>query len=82
MSRWLFGGLGPQQGVPVEPRVTIQLRAARVISTKSGGCVSAIAYLEAKRMHALSDTTVRRLDSQLKKMDLAVLKARPRFSPS
>jgi hypothetical protein len=53
-----------------------------VISTKSGGCVSAIAYLEAKRMHALSETTVRRLDPQLKKMDLAVLKARPRFAPS
>jgi hypothetical protein len=82
VSRWLFGGLGPQQSTPVEPRIAIRLRAARVISTKAGGCVSAIAYLEAKRMHALSEKTVRRLDAQLKKMDLTVLKARPRFSPS
>ena len=81
VSRWLFGGLGPQQSIPLEPLVTIQLRAARLISTKAGGCVSAIAYLEAKRMHALSEATVQRLDSQLKKMDLAVLKARPRFAP-
>ena len=78
---WIFGGFGRRSAVNAESQVTIRLRKLRVVSTAAEGCISAISYLEAKRMNALSAGTVRRLDPQLRNVDRAILKLRPRFAP-
>ena len=82
VGQWMFAGLGGKPRTALEPRVTIRLRGTSVISTKHEGCLSALAYLEAKRMHELSRATIRRLDPQLKRVDRTVMKVRPRFAPS
>jgi hypothetical protein len=81
VAQWTFAGLR-RQSEDTETQVTIRLRKIRVVSTQPDGCVSAIAYLEAKRMNALSPTTTERLDSQLKKIDPEISSLRPRFAPS
>ena len=78
---WTFSGFGDNSGVRREIRVAVELNKLRVVSTPTDGCVSAIAYSEAKRMNALSAETIRRLDPQLNKVDPEILKLRPRFAP-
>ncbi len=81
VAEWILAGFGGTLPAHAEAQVTIRLRKIRIVSTAAEGCLSAIAYSEAKRMNALSAGTVRRLDSQLKKVDPAILKLRPRFAP-
>src|SRR6266536_1799604 len=81
VDQWFFSGFGPTSSANNEAQLTIRLRKLRLVSTAPEGCVSAISYLEAKRMNALSSNLIRRLDPQLKKIDRAILKLRPRFAP-
>jgi len=81
VAEWILAGFGGKSPANAEAQVTIRLRKLRVVSTAPEGCISAITYSEAKRMNALSAATVIRLDSQLKKVDPAILKLRPRFAP-
>jgi hypothetical protein len=81
VAEWILAGFAGNSQANAEAKITIRLRKIRIVSTAAEGCVSAIAYSEAKRMNALSATTVLRLDSQLKKVDPAILKLRPRFAP-
>jgi hypothetical protein len=80
VDQWTFTGFGAKSPANTEAQITVRLRKLRVVSTKTDGCVSAITYLEAKRTNALSAATVRRLDPELKKIDAAILKLRPRFA--
>jgi hypothetical protein len=81
VREWTFSGFGNNSGARREIQVAVQLNKIRVVSTATDGCVSAIAYSEAKRMNALSAETIRRLDSQLRKVDPEISKLRPRFGP-
>src|SRR6266496_4575454 len=81
VGEWILAGFNGTPPAQAEAQVTIRLRKIRIVSTAAEGCVSVITYCEAKRMNALSVATVRRLDSQLKKVDPAILKLRPRFAP-
>jgi hypothetical protein len=78
---WTFSGLGENSGAGGDTQVAVQLNKLRVVSTATGGCVSAMAYSEAKRMNALGAESIRRLDSQLKEVDPEILRLRPRFAP-
>jgi hypothetical protein len=65
-----------------ESSVTARLNPIAVVSSKDDGCISAIAYLEAKRTAALGPSVRRLLDRQLRSVDPAVRRLRPRFAPS
>jgi len=58
--------------------VTAQLNDIRLVSSEGEGCISPIAYLEAKRTTRLTPETRRALDPQLESVDLTL---RPRFAP-
>ena len=81
VHQWIFSGFSGKSSVATETQVTVQLSKIRVVSTEPDNCVSAIAYSEAKRMNALSPSTIERLDAQLKKINPEILKLRPRFAP-
>jgi len=76
VERWTFATEGF-----TDPQLTIRFNKIRLVSTDTAGCVSAISYLEAKRVNGLSPATVRALDPQLSKVNSAILKVRPRFAP-
>ena len=81
VDRWTFTAGSPTSPAGAEPGLAVRLRKLQVVSTQvGGGCVSPIAYLEARRMRALSAGVVRRLDTELTKVDRAILKLRPRFA--
>jgi hypothetical protein len=52
-----------------------------VASSETDGCLSPIAYLEAKRTRVLDPSTARALDRQLRSVNAAIVKLRPRFAP-
>jgi len=81
VAQWIFSGFDGRTPARTEPQVRIRLRKIRVVSTKIDGCVSAIAYSEARRANALGPGPIRKLASQLKRMDRSILKLRPRFAP-
>jgi len=81
VAQWIFSGFDGNAAAGTEPQVRIRLRRIRVVSTKTDGCVSAIVYSEARRMNALGPGSIRRLASQLKRVDPSILKLRPRFAP-
>ncbi len=65
-----------------EVAISAQLGKIRVASTDDrNGCVSPIAYKEAKLTHELSEATMRTLDRELKSVDPLIMTLRPRFAP-
>jgi hypothetical protein len=79
VDRWTFTGFGTDPGSS-EPDLTVRFNRIRIVSTESYGCVSPVAYLEARRMNALSAATLGRLNPQLTASPAAVLRLRPRFA--
>ena len=81
IRQWAFGGLQP--GNPKSDiSVAARLNEIRLVSVEGEWCVSPMAYLEAKRTTVLDAATRRSLDPQLKRIDPAILKLRPRFAPT
>jgi len=60
--------------------VAARLNEIRLVSVEGEWCVSPTAYLEAMRTTVLDPATRQSLDPQLKKIDPAILKLRPRFA--
>ena len=79
LHRWTFAGFGADSA---EPRVIVELGRIRLVSTGGEGCISPIAYLEARRNGAMSAVTMRALDRQLSNVDREILAIRPRFAPA
>jgi hypothetical protein len=82
VAQWTFAGFQPSGVENDETSVTARLNQVRVVSSERDGCISPMAYLEAKRTRVPDPATRRSLDPQLKKIDPAILKVRPRFAPS
>jgi hypothetical protein len=78
LGRWRFAGF---DGDSAGPRVSLELGKLRLVSIAGDGCLSPIAYLEARRTGALSPATVRTMDPKLARLDPAILALRPRFAP-
>jgi hypothetical protein len=81
ITEWKFTGFDAWNAC-IEPELSILLRSLQVVSSTSDGCISAIAYMEAKRANALSVATIRRMAPQLQQIEPAILKLRPRFAPA
>jgi hypothetical protein len=64
------------------PRLSVALQTLHVVSTENIGCVSPVAYAEAKRQHAIGPETMRALDGQLSQIPRAVRSLRPHFGPA
>jgi hypothetical protein len=79
VRQWRFSGFGVSGSEA--PSVTAELTAIRIVSTADNGCLSAQAYLEARRTSALSGDTQRAMDPQLRRVDPVILSLRPRFAP-
>jgi len=80
VRQWAFGGLQPGGLEGGDVSVTVRLNEIRLVSAEGEGCVSPMAYLEAKRTTVLDRVTRQSLDPQLKRIDPAILKLRPRFA--
>jgi hypothetical protein len=81
VRQWAFAGLQPGSLEGGDISVTARLNEIRLVSSADGeGCVSPMAYLEAKRTSALDPVTRQSLDRQLERIDPAILKLRPRFA--
>ena len=80
MRQWAFCGLQPSSLEGGDISVTARLNEIRLVSTEDEACVSPLAYLEAKRTTVLDPVTRQSLDPQLKRIDPAILKLRPRFA--
>jgi hypothetical protein len=80
VRQWAFGGFqqGGLEGGDIS--VTIRLNEIRLVSAEGEGCVSPMAYLEAKGATVLDPLTRQSLDPQLKRIDPAILTLRPRFA--
>jgi hypothetical protein len=61
--------------------VVARLDGIRLVSSDAEDCISAVAYLEAKRTTAFSQPTAQALDAQLTRVEASILKVRPRFAP-
>jgi hypothetical protein len=81
VAQWIFDHFDEKSPAGTEAQIVVRLRGIGVVSTQPDRCVSAIAYSEARRMNALSLSTIERLDAQLKKINPEILKLRPRFAP-
>ncbi len=78
---WAFAGL-PRHSVDSRAvSVTARLNQIVVVSSEDDGCISPIAYLEAKRTTVLNPVTRRALDRQLDRVNPAILNLQPRFAP-
>jgi len=81
VRQWTFAGFDAERQAGSQPEADVQFAAVRVITTETEGCVSPVAYREAKRANALSAAAVRRLDRQLQTRPREVQQVRPRFAP-
>jgi hypothetical protein len=81
VRQWFFSGFSERSSVGREVQVAVRLNQIRFVSTMMDGCISAIAYSEAKSTNSLSSATIRRLDSELTNVAPALLQLRPRFAP-
>ena len=79
VRQWAFGGLQPGD-LKSEVSVVARLNEIRLVSVEDESCVSPIAYLEAKRTTVVDPGTRQSLDAQLKRIDPAIAKLRPRFA--
>ena len=66
---------------PGEPSAVVRLGEISLVSVADEGCVSPVAYVEARRTGALDRATRDALDPQMQAVDPAILKVRPRFAP-
>jgi hypothetical protein len=73
--------VGPQLKDVEPPLFSVALRTLHVVSSENLGCVSPVAYSEAKRQHAIGPDTMRALDVQLARMPREVRAMRPPFAP-
>ena len=81
VRQWAFAGFEPSSLERGDISVTARLNEIRLVSSADGeGCVSPMAYLEAKRTSAIDPVSRQSLDRQLKRIDTAILKLRPRFA--
>jgi len=81
VREWIFSEFGPGRFARGDVSVTARFNAIRVVSSEGEGCISPVAYLEARREGAFSADTRRALDRQLGRIDPAILRLRPRFAP-
>ena len=79
VRRWAFGGFQPGNLEGADISVEARLKEIRLVSSEDAACVSPLAYLEARRTTVLDPATRQSLDPQLKRIDPAILKLRPRF---
>jgi hypothetical protein len=77
VQQWTFGDFD-QSAAQVS--VQAQLNDRRLLAVADRACVSPMAYLEAVRIGAIDPATKASVDRQLRSLDPAVLKLRPRFS--
>ena len=77
--RWSVDS-GQKPGL-VGPALKVQLGPLHVAATDKQACISAIDFLEARRVGALTPTTIRRLAPQLARVPEAIRRIRPRFAP-
>ena len=66
---------------PGELSAMVRLGEISLVSAADEGCVSPVAYVEARRTGALDRATRDALDPQMQAVDPAILKVRPRFAP-
>ncbi len=81
VREWAFAGLRRRSLDSGAVSVTARLNQIVVVSSEEEGCISPIAYLEAKRARVLNPVTRRALDLQLDRVNPAILRLRPRFAP-
>ena len=68
VRQWAFAGLQPNSLEGGDISVTARLNEIRLVSSaEDDGCVSPMAYLEAKRTTVLDPVTTQSLDPQLKR---------------
>jgi hypothetical protein len=79
VRQWVFDTPQSTDGKP--PQLSVALRTLHVVSSDNIGCVSPVAYAEAKRQHAIGTETMRALDGQFSQIPRAVRALRPLFSP-
>ena len=82
VREWIFSGFEPGGSADRDVGVTARFNGIRVVSSEGEGCISPVAYLEARRAGVISPETRRALDRKLAKIDPAILRLRPRFAPS
>lgn len=80
VGQWAFTGLQRTRLADNDISVTARLNAITFVSVEDDKCVSPLAYMEATRTRVLSPETRRSLDPQLKRIDPAIPKLRPRFA--
>jgi hypothetical protein len=80
VRRWTASRLMSEPSDP-RPQIAVDVRPIQVVSIDNRGCVSAVAYQEAKRVGAVSQATAQRLDADLTKLPRKVRGLRPRFAP-
>ena len=81
IATWRFVHPRTEAALQTTPFVTVKLRKIRVVSTRTGDCVSPIAFNEAKREGALRAATSRALDAKLRPLNPSLIGLRPRFAP-
>jgi hypothetical protein len=74
-------GLVSQWVLDRNASVVARLRQMVVVSRDAEGCLSPVAYVEARRTTAFPAATARALQAQLRQMDSRVATLRPRFAP-
>src|SRR6266853_789693 len=81
VRHWSAAG-SPSNSVTIDSAsIVAQLDSIKVVSTNAEACLSPIAYAEAKRATAFSVETRQLLDAELRRVDRAIVKLRPRFAP-
>jgi hypothetical protein len=80
-ERGLVRGWTFVDGDDVEPRLVVRFNPVRVVSRDNHGCVSPIAYAEARRTRTLSQATTLALDPHWAALPREVRTLRPRFAP-
>jgi hypothetical protein len=80
VSQWVFRLAGSDGLEPGDLSVTARFKETRVVAVEGGECVSPLAYLEARRTAVLESATRQTLDPELKRIDRAILRVRPRFA--
>jgi hypothetical protein len=80
VGQWAFDDLQPTGLWRGSISVTARLNEIKIASVEDDKCVSPLAYVEARRTQVLDPATRKRLDPQLKRIDPAIVKLRPRFA--
>jgi hypothetical protein len=81
VGQWIFSGFQSRHFENGPASVTSRFHVIRVVSTEGEGCISPIAYMEARRTAVVSTETRQRLDPYLRRIDRAITTLRPRFAP-